>query len=89
MGTVEAVHGEPGDEEHLKKTRQALKAYAEEAKKIAEMHNKKVVVSTYGVDVVPPDLSKKIGAQWILEQTFCFRRNGICVWGQPRGYHHG
>ncbi|EDL65428.1 HAD-IIB family hydrolase [Bacillus sp. SG-1] len=84
MGTVEAVHGEPGDEEHLKKTRQALKVYAEEAKKVAEMHNKKVVVSTYGVDVVPPDLSKKIGAQWILEQHSVSEET-VYVFGDSQG----
>jgi hydroxymethylpyrimidine pyrophosphatase-like HAD family hydrolase len=69
MGTVESVHGDPGDEVHLEKTRKALKDYAEEAKKVAEEHNKKVVISTYGVDVTSKDLSKQIGAKWVLNQA--------------------
>ncbi|WP_409252370.1 HAD-IIB family hydrolase [Bacillus sp. SCS-153A] len=84
MGTVEAVHGDPGDGEHLKKTRQALKAFAEEAKEIADKFDKKVVVSTYGVDVIPPDLSKKVGAQWILDQTSGSEKT-VYVFGDSKG----
>jgi HAD superfamily hydrolase (TIGR01484 family) len=84
MGTVEAVHGDPGDEEHLEKTRKALKAYSEEAKEIADKHNKKVVVSTYGVDVVPPDLSKKVGAQWVFKQT-SLDAEPVFVFGDSQG----
>ncbi|WP_456272931.1 HAD hydrolase family protein [Bacillus sp. AK031] len=69
MGTVESVHGNPGDKEHLKQTRQALKEYAAEAKEVAGRYNKKVILSTYGVDVIPPDLSKKIGAEWVFDQA--------------------
>jgi HAD superfamily hydrolase (TIGR01484 family) len=83
MGTVESVHGEPGDEEHLEKTKEALKNYAEKAKEIAEKHDKKVVVSTYGVDVTPPDLSKKIGAQWVLGQA-SFEQQPVYVFGDSK-----
>lgn len=83
MGTVESVHGEPGDEEHLEKTRKALKDYVEEAKKVAEEHGKKVVISTYGVDVTPPDLSKKIGAKWVLNQVSDQNQN-VYVFGDSK-----
>lgn len=68
MGTVEAVHGDPGDKDHLNKTRQALRDYADDVESIATNSGNKTVVSTYGVDVIHPDLSKKIGAKWILEE---------------------
>ncbi|MBN8210730.1 HAD family phosphatase [Bacillus sp. NTK071] len=68
MGTVEAVHGDPEDKEHLNKTRQALSDYADEIESIATNSGNKTVVSTYGVDVIHPDLSKRIGAKWILEK---------------------
>ncbi|RIW28827.1 HAD family phosphatase [Bacillus salacetis] len=84
MGTVEAVHGDPGDEEHLEKTRKALKAYSKEAEKIAGKYNKKVVVSTYGVDVVPPDLSKKVGTKWVFEQT-SLNGKQVYVFGDSQG----
>ena len=68
MGTVEAVHGDPGDKEHLTKTREALRNYADDVASISTNSGNKTVVSTYGVDVIHPDLSKRIGAQWILEE---------------------
>ncbi len=68
MGTVEAVHGDPGDKEHLKKTREALQEYAENVDSISSESGNKTVVSTYGVDVIHPDLSKKIGATWIIDE---------------------
>ncbi|WP_347548758.1 HAD-IIB family hydrolase [Pseudalkalibacillus hwajinpoensis] len=82
MGTVEAVHGEPGNKEHLENTRKALREYAEEVESIANDSNNKTVVSTYGVDVIHPDLSKKIGAEWIIdeiksaEEVFVFGDSG-------------
>ncbi|WP_421382350.1 HAD-IIB family hydrolase [Bacillus salacetis] len=84
MGTVESVHGDPGDEEHLEKTRKALKAYSEEAKEVADKNNKKVVTSTYGVDVVPPDLSKKVGVQWVVDQV-SLNDNPVNVFGDSQG----
>ncbi|MBF0705614.1 HAD-IIB family hydrolase [Alkalihalobacillus hwajinpoensis] len=68
MGTVEAVHGDPGDKEHLKKTREALQEYADDVDSISSKSGNKTVVSTYGVDVIHPDLSKKIGATWIIDE---------------------
>ena len=68
MGTVEAVHGDPDDKEHLKKTRESLQAYADDVESIASESGNKTVVSTYGVDVIHPDLSKKIGATWIINE---------------------
>ncbi len=68
MGTVEAVHGDPGDKEHLNKTRKALREYADDVETISSESGNKTVVSTYGVDVIHPDLSKKIGAEWIIEE---------------------
>jgi HAD superfamily hydrolase (TIGR01484 family) len=84
MGTVESVHGNPGDEEHLEKTRKALKAYAKEAEKVADKYSKKVVASTYGVDVVPPDLSKKVGVQWVLDQD-SVKGKQLYVFGDSQG----
>ncbi|TLS38481.1 HAD hydrolase family protein [Pseudalkalibacillus caeni] len=84
MGTVESIHGNPGDQQHLEKTRQALKDYAEEAKEIADEYGKKVVVSTYGVDVIPPNLSKKIGTEWVFKQPSV--SNGpVYVFGDGKG----
>jgi len=68
MGTVEAVHGDPGDKEHLKKTRESLQEYADDVQSISSESGNKTAVSTYGVDVIHPDLSKKIGATWILDE---------------------
>ncbi|WP_174727416.1 HAD-IIB family hydrolase [Mesobacillus harenae] len=84
MGTVESVHGEPGDEEHLKKTKKALNEYADEVQKIADEYGKKVVVSTYGVDVTPPDLSKEIGAKWVFTQA-SFEDEPVLVFGDSKG----
>ncbi|MGD6802389.1 HAD-IIB family hydrolase [Rossellomorea aquimaris] len=84
MGTVESVHGDPGDEEHLKKTQKALKAYSKEAEEVADKHDKKVVVSTYGVDVVPKDLSKKIGAEWVFGQASAEGKS-VYVFGDSHG----
>ncbi|WP_053362846.1 HAD hydrolase family protein [Bacillus sp. FJAT-27251] len=83
MATVESVHGEPGDDDHLKKTSGALKKYAEKVREIAGKHDKKVVVSTYGVDVIPPDLSKKIGAIWVLGQA-SFKQQPVYVFGDSK-----
>ncbi len=80
MGTVEAVHGDPDDRKHLKENREALKDYSEQAKEIAEAFDKKIAVSTYGVDVTPPELSKEIGAAWIFEQGFD-RKQPVYVFG--------
>ena len=68
MGTVEAVHGDAGDKEHLNNTRKALREYAEDVEKISSESGNKTTVSTYGVDVIHPDLSKKIGAKWIIDE---------------------
>ncbi|KKK39725.1 hypothetical protein WQ57_00010 [Mesobacillus campisalis] len=83
MGTVESVHGEAGDDVHLEKTREALRKYAEKAGEIAGKHNKKVVVSTYGVDVTPPNLSKKIGAKWVLAEI-SFEQQPVYVFGDSK-----
>ncbi|MGF2618373.1 HAD hydrolase family protein [Rossellomorea aquimaris] len=84
MGTVESVHGDPEDKEHLKKTQKALNAYSKEAEEVADKHNKKVVVSTYGVDVVPQDLSKKIGAEWVFGQASA-EGKPVYVFGDSHG----
>ncbi|MGM0843395.1 MAG: HAD-IIB family hydrolase [Bacillota bacterium] len=84
MGTVESVHGDPGDKEHLKKTQEALKAYSKEAEEVADQFGKKVVVSTYGVDVVPPNLSKKVGAEWVFSQA-SVEDQPVYVFGDSQG----
>ncbi|WP_377887675.1 HAD-IIB family hydrolase [Alkalihalobacillus sp. R86527] len=85
MGTVEAVHGEPGDREHLQNTRKALKEYASNIEAISEESGNKTVVSTYGVDVIHPDLSKKIGAEWIIQEISDEEINEVFVFGDSSG----
>ncbi|WP_273851376.1 HAD family hydrolase [Guptibacillus spartinae] len=83
MGTVEAVHGDPGDKEHLKKTRKALQEYADDVESIASESGNKTAVSTYGVDVIHPDLTKKIGATWILDEIHSAEE--VFVFGDSEG----
>ncbi|WP_270180136.1 HAD-IIB family hydrolase [Alkalihalobacillus sp. CinArs1] len=85
MGTVEAVHGEPGDREHLRNTRKALQDYASKIESISKDSGNKTVVSTYGVDVIHPDLSKKIGAEWIISEVKHKEHNKVLVFGDSTG----
>ncbi|MCA0172808.1 HAD hydrolase family protein [Bacillus sp. RAR_GA_16] len=83
MGTVEAVHGDPGDKEHLKKTREALQEYANDVESISSESGNKIAISTYGVDVIHPDLTKKIGATWILDEIQSVEE--VFVFGDSEG----
>jgi hypothetical protein len=68
MATVEACHGASDDHEHRSRTQEMLDAYFDDAQRLAVHRGFNVVRATYAVDVTPPGLTKRVGAEWALQQ---------------------
>jgi hypothetical protein len=68
MATVEARHGADSDDRHRIRTREVLHDYFQEAERLALPLGLNVVAATYAVDVTSPGLTKRVGADWALEQ---------------------
>lgn len=68
MATVEARHGDSGDDTHRERTQAALDRYLEGAVRLAAPRGLNVLRATYAVDVTAPGLTKRVGAAWALEQ---------------------
>jgi hypothetical protein len=87
MATVEARHGDPADDGHRDGTRQALGDYQHDAEQLALPRGYRVTRATYAVDVTAHGLTKRVGAEWALEQLVSVGSSatGVVVLGDSGG----